>query len=294
MKHEPQEDGDLVVTTSDGRDLGFRIWGDPEGSPIFWLHGTPGSRMLRDPTDAYARHGLAVCSYDRPGYGLSTRRPGRTQAQTIDDVVAIADALGWDRFAVAGASGGSGPALAVAARLPHRVARCAVVVGVAPTALEEVRAAMGEDDRAMWEREARGDEAALAEDFEGFTTWLDAGMPDLEVENEASRRMLEELGREARRQGALGYIDDCIADARDWGFVVEDVRVSTKIMAAKEDSDFLRFCSRWLAAHIPGAELMWRAGGHMNPKDNEEERLFAWLGHGVFPGPADEIPHPTE
>lgn len=108
-------EGDLVVATSDGRHLGVRVWGNPAGAPIFWLHGTPGSRMLRDPTDTYVRYGLAVCGYDRSGYGLSTRRPGRTQAQTVDDVVAIADAIGWDRFAVAGASGGSGPALAVAA-----------------------------------------------------------------------------------------------------------------------------------------------------------------------------------
>jgi len=95
--------------------------------------------------------------------------------------------------------------------------------------------------------------------------------------------MLEELVHEARRQGALGSIDDGIADARDWGFAVEDVHVPTKIMAAREDSEFMQFCSRWLVADIPGAELLWRAGGHVNPKDNEEARLFGWLGHGYFP-----------
>ena len=239
--------------------------------------------MLRDPSDTYVRHGLAVCSYDRPGYGLSSRRPGRTQADTVDDVVAIADHLGWDRFAVAGASGGSGPALAVAARVPERVTRCAVVVGVAPSAMEEVRAAMPEEDRLVWEREARGDEEALTTEFDEFLQWFDAGMPDAEIEDAAGREMLEGVVREARRQGPFGYIDDCIADARDWGFAVEDVRVPTKVMAAKEDGEFLHFCSRWLVAHIPEAELLWRAGGHINPKDHEEARLFAWLGTGRFP-----------
>lgn len=159
--------------------------------------------MLRYPTDTYVRHGLAVCAYDRPGYGLSTRRPGRTQAQTVDDVVAIADELGWDRFAVAGASGGSGPALAVAALVPERVTRCAVIVGAAPSAVEEVRAAMPDDDRVAWEREARGDEEALAEDFDHFLEWSDAGMPDVDLDSAASRQMLEELVYEARQQGAL-------------------------------------------------------------------------------------------
>ena len=200
-------EGDLIVATSDGRQLGVRVWGNPAGAPIFWLHGTPGSRMLRDPTDTYVRYGLAVCGYDRPGYGLSTRRPGRTHAQTVDDVDAIADALGWDRFAVAGASGGSGPALAVAALLPERVTRCAVIVGIAPSTATEVRAAMPDDDLAKWEREARGDEEALAEDFEEILQWFDAGMPDVDLDNEPSRRMLEELVHEARHQGAVGNAD---------------------------------------------------------------------------------------
>jgi pimeloyl-ACP methyl ester carboxylesterase len=68
--------GTRIITVPDGRELGMCLWGDDQGAPIFWLHGTPGSRMLRDPTDAYVGHRLAVCTYDRPGYGLSTRRRG--------------------------------------------------------------------------------------------------------------------------------------------------------------------------------------------------------------------------
>ena len=239
--------------------------------------------MLRDPTDTYARYGLAVCTYDRPGYGLSTRRLGRTHAQTVDDVAAIADVLGWDRFAVAGASGGAGPALAVAALLPGLVARCAVVVGVAPLTAEGVVAAMSQEDLKYTEREARGDEEELTRQFEHAMQWVDAGMPDVEFGSDAERPMLEETFDEARKQGAFGYIDDSIATARDWGFAVEDVRVPTKIMAAEQDSEFMQFCSRWLAAHISGAELLWRPGGHIDPKGDQESRLFAWLGHGSFP-----------
>ncbi|HET7327467.1 MAG TPA: alpha/beta fold hydrolase, partial [Nocardioidaceae bacterium] len=121
--------------------------------------------MLRDPTDCYDRYRLAVCTYDRPGYGLSTRRPGYTQAQTVDDVAAIADALAWDRFAVAGASGGSGPALAAARFLPDRVKRCAVVVGVGPSTTPQLQEAMDEEVRFEWELAARGDEEGLTAQF---------------------------------------------------------------------------------------------------------------------------------
>jgi pimeloyl-ACP methyl ester carboxylesterase len=90
-------------------------------------------------------------------------------------VDAIADALRWDRFAVAGASGGSGPALDVAALLPERVTRCAVIVGIAPSTATEVRAAMPDDDPAKWEREARGDEEALVESHRGASGQPGAG-----------------------------------------------------------------------------------------------------------------------
>ena len=133
--------------------LGVCVWGDPDGVPIFRLRGTPGSRMLRDPTACYR---LAVCTYERPGYGLSTRRRGYTQAQTADDVAAIDDSLGWERFAVAGASGGSGAALAAACLLPERVTRCAVVVGGGPSTAPELQEAMDEEYRREWELAARG------------------------------------------------------------------------------------------------------------------------------------------
>jgi len=283
VNEDAETNRDLVVATADGRELGVRVWGDPAGAPVFWLHGTPGSRMLRDPSDTYLRHGLAVCTYDRPGYGLSTRRRGRGHAQTVADVAVIADALGWERFAVAGASGGSGPALAVAALLGERVTRCAVIVGVAPSTADEIQAEMPDDEQREWELGARGDEAGLAQDFDDFLRWFEAGMPEVDLSNQASRRMLEELVAEARRQGPAGYIDDVIAGARSWGFAVEDVRVPTKIMAARQDSAFMHLNSRWLADHIPGAELLWRDGGHLNPKGDEEAQLFAWLGHGILP-----------
>lgn len=58
-----------IVSTADGRSLAVCVWGDPDGAPMFWLHGTPGSRFLREPGDAYARNHLRVYTYDRPGYG---------------------------------------------------------------------------------------------------------------------------------------------------------------------------------------------------------------------------------
>jgi pimeloyl-ACP methyl ester carboxylesterase len=65
------------VTVADGRTIAVAEWGDPDGLPLFTVHGTPGSRISwwQDPT-IYARHGLRRLSVDRAGYGDSTRNPG--------------------------------------------------------------------------------------------------------------------------------------------------------------------------------------------------------------------------
>src|SRR5450631_4216461 len=121
------------IVVSDGRVLCFAEWGDPAGFPVFSLHGTPGGRLNRHPDESkYAVAGARVITYDRPGYGSSGREQGRSVVDCVHDVAAIADALGIERFAVTGGSGGGPHSLAVAARLGSRVTRARSVVGVAP------------------------------------------------------------------------------------------------------------------------------------------------------------------
>jgi pimeloyl-ACP methyl ester carboxylesterase len=122
-----------TIEQADGRQLAYAVWGDPAGSPVVVLHGTPGCRLNRYPDErALAAAGIRVITYDRPGYGRSDRHPGRQIASCVADVAAIADAVGVDRFAVSGASGGGPHALAVAAGLPDRVTRACCAVGFAP------------------------------------------------------------------------------------------------------------------------------------------------------------------
>ena len=101
---------------SDGRVL--RIHDSAEGGPaaaftLLWHHGTPQTGALLEPlVRAASKRGIRLVSYGRPGYGGSTPRPGRNVASAASDVGHIAEALGFDRFAVMGASGGGPHALA--------------------------------------------------------------------------------------------------------------------------------------------------------------------------------------
>ena len=87
------------------------------GRPVFWLHGTPNVGPPPAPLFAAAdRLGLRWLGYDRPGYGGSTRRPGRNMASAAGDLAAVADRLGLPAFGVFGHSSGAIHAAAVLAQ----------------------------------------------------------------------------------------------------------------------------------------------------------------------------------
>ena len=85
---------DDVIDLADGRRLAYAEYGDADGKPIFLFHGLPGSRLSwgllpGEPIPA----GLRVIAPDRPGYGRSDSKPGRSLLDWSDDVAQLADAL---------------------------------------------------------------------------------------------------------------------------------------------------------------------------------------------------------
>lgn len=95
----------LATLQMAGREIAYAEWEDPAGYPVVVLHGTPGSRLGRWSDDeALAATGMRQIGLNRPGYGPSTRLEGRMVSSVATDVVAVADALGLDHFAVVGTS----------------------------------------------------------------------------------------------------------------------------------------------------------------------------------------------
>src|SRR5947207_11610395 len=125
---------ELDVALGDGRTLhAYDTGGNPGDLAVFWHHGTPNIGPPPEPLfPAAERLGLRWVSYDRPGYGGSTPHPGRDVGSAAADVASIADALGIERFAVMGHSGGGPHALACGALLPERVVGVVCVAGLAP------------------------------------------------------------------------------------------------------------------------------------------------------------------
>jgi pimeloyl-ACP methyl ester carboxylesterase len=272
-----------VARTADGRDLAFCEWGSPTGSPVFFLHGTPGSRYFRHAGGEYDRIGMRVITFDRPGYGRSTRLPGRTVAGGAGDVAAVADHLGLDRFAVIGASGGGAYALATAAALPDRVNRCATVVGVGPhdAPVLDVYAGMPPEDVEEW-RAVRTGEWLAGSYYQETRAWVET-VPEMTRIPQQDRDMVVESLREGLEPGPYGLYDDHFALQAPWGFDLGDVVCPTRVMIAREDINVPPAHGEWLAAHLPTAEALWVDGDHFGPRDEPEELLLSWLAAADAP-----------
>jgi len=127
------EDSRLLL--GDGRVIGFREYGAADGQPILCFHGTPGSRLMFQIADDFARQsGLRLIAPERPGFGLSSFAKAQPLARSADDMAVLCDALGLRRVALAGVSGGAPFAVACAAARPERVSAMALVSPVGPFA----------------------------------------------------------------------------------------------------------------------------------------------------------------
>jgi pimeloyl-ACP methyl ester carboxylesterase len=129
---DSRQDGTVAV--SGDRSLSYRGYGPPDGKPVLFFPGTPGSTAEWSiwPSGSAELSGIRVIAVDRPGLGWSDWQPGRRVLDWPVDVTALADALGLQRFAVLGYSSGVPYALACGQLLPDRVTAVTLVGSVGP------------------------------------------------------------------------------------------------------------------------------------------------------------------
>lgn len=282
------------VTTSDGRTLTVREGGDPEGFPVLSISGTPGSSMLYPPhiRDA-AIQGIRLFSYDRPGYGGSTRQKSRKVADCAADIATVSDALGLERFAVWGISGGGPHALAAAALLPDRVIAVAALASVAPYDADglDFLEGMGEQNveefgkifegedvhRASMEKQREELLSATPEQLvELWQTLL--GPSDREVATGVLAAFLLDHIRAGIGPSGDGWIDDDLAFVAPWGFDLASIRIPVQIWQGAQDQFVPYGHGVWLAEHIPGVDARLTAeDGHLTLVDRRVPQVHRWL-----------------
>ena len=268
---------DRRTTLPDGRQLGWREWGDPDGRPLLRLQGTPGSRLSIPPLhQEWCDQRLRVIMTDRPGFGLSTRLPGHRVIDVADDYAVLLDRLELDSVAVAGISGGGPHALALAVRHPERVRALSIVAGVPPLTDEDIarmpraNAISYELAKVGWDVLRRFTEAErevmLADPVAGLrASMLKAPPDDLRIMSEPAWQQSHSTGvREALRQGAEGWTDETMAILSPWGFEPEEVKAHVSWWAGEADINCPISAVRRFVGRLPSAQLhVWEGAGHL-------------------------------
>ena len=126
---------DLVLETARGRFGALRNDG-ADGLPLLALHGWLDNAASFRPM-ATLLGGYDLVALDMPGHGRSFHYPADAEYSlfsTILDVLAAADALGWQRFALLGHSMGGAIASMLAAAAPDRITRLSLIEALGPLA----------------------------------------------------------------------------------------------------------------------------------------------------------------
>ena len=265
----PSDEVWQMVATPDGRSLEVMVAGPDDGLPLVHHGGTPVGAVAFAPLiDAAVSRGLRFVTYSRPGYATSDVCHGRSVAAAAQDVSAILDALGADRFVTVGWSGGGPHALACAAVLPQRCLSAATIASVAPYLAPGLDwlDGQGEENVEEFEAAARGEKALTAFLVEAAEDMADVSADDVvavlgdlmsDVDKAALTSDYAEWTaasfRKAVGTGVAGWRDDDLAFMRPWGFDLGAIARPVAIWQGGQDRMVPFTHGEWLVDHIPAA-----------------------------------------
>lgn len=242
------------------------------GVPLLLVHGFPLSSQMWAPVLPALAEVARVVTLDVRGFGDSDAPPaGYTMDALAEDVVAVADALGVDRFVLAGHSMGGYVALRVVARWPQRLAGLILVDSRAEG-----------DDEAGRQRREGAIARILGGGREGF---LDDFIPNLISSD--TRRRAPRLDAELRAM-AEGVPDHvlagCLAGIRDRPDsrpLLPAITVPVLFMVGEEDAITPPATARAMAEAVRHARLVVIPGcGHTPPVERPvaaAEAMVAFL-----------------
>jgi pimeloyl-ACP methyl ester carboxylesterase len=270
---EPKEDNVLRLT--DGRRLGYAEYGDPDGWPLMFFHGTPGSRVMARFAASRAREmGVRLIAPERPGFGLSDMQPQRRLLDWVEDIGELADALSLGRFAVAGVSGGGPYVAACAWKMGTRLVAAGIVSGLAPAdrvrrelnwlhRLSTVlvrRAALVNLVLGLLARSAQHHPELIIRSMGLVAPW-----EDRKILSQPEVRVIQIDGiSEAFRRGAQGAAAELDLFSRPWGFAVDEIKVKVHLWHGEADAIVPVGMGRYLADHIPQCRARFIPGaGHL-------------------------------
>ena len=251
MSSQPNGSVTQYVHLGNHQKIAYCEYGDPNGKPVFYFHGTPGSRY--EPVfgdQAGKEHGYRLIAMDRPGIGQSDYAKGRTLLDWPNNVINAAEQMGIGNFGVIGVSGGGPYALACSYAIPERLDFSVLMGSWGPVTAEPK----------LWDEMAPLDRffGKLSKGFpwtfyipfsllgysakwmspRGFMKSIESSMSAADRQLMADDVMVEHYAedvKEAFRQGVRGPADDAIILYGHWGFKVENIQVNVHLFHGEED-----------------------------------------------------------
>lgn len=284
MKHKTEYNS---LELKDGRQLGFAEYGDPDGQPIFYFHGLPGSRL-----EASHLHEVAVANsfrligLDRPGMGLSSIELKRSILSWAADVEAFADWMGIDKFSIIGHSGGAPFVAACAYIMPQRLNGAAIVSGMAPFENPEATASLARGQQIVnsiiktipWVANIMMKLTFLMLNKPGMLKQMLKQMPEVDQlvfrEPESSKAIIDAT-KEAFRNGVFGTSQEILLTLKPWGFKLENIKYPITIWQGGMDKQAPEMHARIYAKLIPNANLtFFKDEGHLSILKNYGEEIL--------------------
>ena len=282
------------VVLSDGRKLGFDQRGRNDGSPVFYFHGSPSSRLesklfLQD--ELIDELKIRLISIDRPGIGLSDYQTGRSVLDWPHDVLAVADHLNIDRFAILAYSLGGPYGIACGYAIPERLTRIGIVSGAAFYSNPELMANVNQGTRNYLNLPR--EKPWMAKTFLNGMKLVARFAPKMMVKNANSllppsdKRVVSDLQiqnsfiisvNEAFRQGIQGSFHESLLMIQDWGFDPKKFSAPSIIWHGTEDQNIPLQMAEHLSGLLPLSKIEILEGeGHLSLFANNTRNILMRL-----------------
>jgi pimeloyl-ACP methyl ester carboxylesterase len=233
--------------------------------------------------------GVRLVAIDRPGFGRSDFKPGRSFLDWPDDVAAVAAQIGIDRFAVLGLSGGGGYVLACAFKVPERLTAAVILSGMGPTSRPEARQGMAVINRVMYGLSAPAPWVIRALSWATFRAMARSlrrparegeppGPLDLFGDSAARPALLADLDEAVLKPGTRGLVAELALYSRPWGFALEDINFDIHLWHGEDDRNVPASLARYVAGALPRSHATFVKGGHTAPFDHISEAISVLRG----------------
>lgn len=258
----------LSITLNDNRKISFAKYGDATGKPIFFFHGTPGSRKEISHCHQLAnQQGYQVISLDRPGMGYSSLNRQQTLLSWANDVADIAAQLHFDKFSIMGHSGGGPFVAACAYSFPEKISSAAIVSGMEPIEFSEAFKSLPFSQRFLMRLIKVFPVTAFAlmrltrmmlKNPDKMMSDMIKQLPECDqiiFHNPDYRKKIIDSTLEAFRQGVSGPAREMILLTKPWGFNLQKIRCPITIWHGQLDSQAPLEHAQLISRLIPDAHL---------------------------------------